>query len=268
MTGRCLDPKCLDGPRDEDNEPLPRWTAEGSCLCTRCRDLLERRLADLPSLVAQLDHLLLHGLPAGRSLGNGRTKGEPPLPSRGFAEVHDHLADVQQKLASWVQMTCEERQLRGPDRSDVRTLTFWLLSQFDWLARHLAAGDLADEVRDLHRTAEGIAQTQPQRHHLPVPCPDEKCGAHEMSRLDGADHVICLACGLTWHESDYARLVLVLATDRGTSVTAKEGAERAGVRPEVFRQWVSRGKVRRLGTVNGAARYSTADVDALTKETA
>lgn len=270
---RCLDPKCSDGPPldctcDPDavphhHAPGPRLTDDGDRLCRRCADLLEKRIAELPARQRELRDNLggLHSHERGE---NRPTKGTPPVPLNIAA--HDHLTDMHAKVVSWVRMVAEERDLRGPDRDALTYLCPWLLSQLPYLLQHGAVGDLADEMRDLTRTADGLTRAQPQRHHLPAPCPD--CEATELYRLDGADHVLCQSCGLTWHERDYDRLVLVLASDTRTSVTAKEAAVRAGVPASTFRRWVGEKKVRRLGTVDGIARYSTADLDALQEESA
>lgn len=259
MTARCLDPICDDGPTED--EPLPRFADDGSCLCRRCGLLLQQRLAEMP---ARRDALraTLGGLTASVKGENRPTKGTPPVPLNLAA--HDHLTAMHATCVSWVRLVCEERGLRGPGRESLNTLTSWLLSQLDWLLSHGAVGDLADEMRDLSRVADALARTREQWHRLPVKCPG--CDAQEIGRWDGADNVACTACGETWHEDDYARLVLILATDQGTSVTATEAARRAGIRPELFRQWVSRGKVRRLGTVDGVARYSTSDLDAVRQD--
>lgn len=261
MTARCLDPKCDDGPTEGD--PMPRFADDGSNLCRRCGTLLQQRLAELP---ARRDALraTLGGLRASVKGENRPTKGTPPVPLNLAA--HDHLTEMHATVVSWVRLVTEERSLRGPDRDDLNVLSSWLLSQLDWLLDHPAAGDLAEEIRDLSRVADALARTREQWHRLPVKCP--RCDAQEIGRWDGADHVACTSCGETWHEDDYARLVLILATDQGTSVTAAEGAKRAGIKPELFRQWVSRGKVRKLGTVDGVARYSTSDLDAVRQEEA
>lgn len=258
MSGRCVDPACTDGPRESDDEPMPRMTRHGF-LCQRCTDALERRLAELPArrnLLRAIAALVL----SSRSRGEHKpTKGDPPVEFN--IAVHDHLEHLHGVIVSWVRLVCEERGLRGPDGNDIERLAPWLLGQLDWLTGQAWVGDMCDEIRDLTRVADGITQHIPGWHRLPAPCP--ACDHKTLGRWDGGDQVGCTNCGQQWPERDYPFLVRVLATDTGTSVTAAEAAERAAVEPATFRQWVSRGKVRRLGTVDGLARYSTADIDAV-----
>lgn len=257
---RCADPACLDGP-----DQGARWATHG-LLCTRCHDQLERRLAEMPAQEVELWKILLHGASAALDAGNARTKGSPPAPVRGFEITHDHLQHMRAVIASWVMLVREERGLRGPDRSDIAVLAPWLLGQLDWIAQQEWVREFADEIRDAARTADGITRSTPKWNRLPVACPVLDCGAHELGRMDGADHVDCRACGTVWPEAEYARFVLVAASDTRHSVTAVEGARRARVNGATFRQWVTRKKVRRLGTVDGLARYSTEDVDRMTQD--
>jgi hypothetical protein len=258
---RCIDKSCTDGPTIEDR-PAPRLTRTG-LLCDRCTGHLERRLAELPARADQVRSVLA-GRRKSQSDGSRRTKGNPPVPLNLAA--HDHLELMQATLVSWSQLVAEERDLRGPDIPTVQVLSGWLLNQLDWLRGQPWVDDLAEEMRDVSRTADGLARVQPQWNRLPAPCPG--CDAHDLGRWDGDDHVGCAACGERWPEDDYARLVLVLASDSDRSLPMGEAVERAGVPAATFRQWVSRGKVRRLGTAEGQARYSVEDIDAARGKTA
>lgn len=260
MTLRCVDPICLDGPADGD-QPMPRWADAPGLLCRKDAEKLEQRLAELESRRDAL-RSVLGGGPAGAKGGNRPTKGSPPIPLN--ISAHDHLTAMQAVVVSWVRMVCEERGLRGPDGSDVALLARWLLSQLDWLLEHPAVGDLCDEMRDLARVADGLTQVHPRWNRLDPACPT--CGAQELGRMDGDEHVACRACGRQWHEREYPAFVRLALDESGGSCTAAEGAERAGVPAATFRQWVSRKKVRRLGTVDGLARYSTEDVDRMTQD--
>lgn len=260
MTGRCVDKACTDGPRDHDEQPAPRWATLGN-LCARCSDHLEQRIAELPAQQQQV-RACLGGLRSNTNDGSRRTKGNPPMPMNPTA--FDHLEQLHATVVGWTRIITEERGLRGPDRNDVAHLGPWLLSQHDWICGQPWVDDMADELRDLQRAADGITRARPQQHRLPAPCPT--CDQQQLTRWDGADHVTCGSCGRTWTEHDYARLVLVLASDRGTSITAPEAAKRAGVPASTFRRWVGEGHIRRLGTVGGQARYSTLDLDAHTQQ--
>lgn len=254
---RCIGKTCDDGPA-ENGEARPRWAKTG-LLCTRCAGKLEQRLAELPAKQDQL-RSVLGGLKSKGGSGNRPTKGEPPVPLNIAA--HDHLELLHATVVSWTQLVAEERSLRGPDRSEVEVLSRWLLSQHSWLVEQLWVDDLAEEMRELAQVADSLAAINVRWNRLPVPCPD--CNAHELGRWDGASEVQCGACDLSWHEDDYPRMLKVLTWEK--SVTAAEAAEKAGVEPATFRQWVSRGKVKRVGTVDGQARYSAEDVERAQRE--
>lgn len=255
----CLDPECKDGP-----DSGPRLTRNTETLCRRCGGLLEQRLAELKARHDDVARLMLTPLPSRTSGGNRPTKGSPPVELNLTA--HDWIVDATAKLISWTRMVCEERGLRGPDRDDLGVLSGWLLSQLLWLLEHPAAGDLADELRDLSRTADSLSRVHPRRYRLDAPCPLLGCGERQLTREDGAGQVWCDACGGIWQEDSYPWMVRVALVSNAGCLTAAEAADRLGVKPELFRQWVSRGKVRKLGTVDGTARYSTADVDELRKD--
>jgi len=250
---RCVDKTCLDGP-PLDDQPAPRIAGIG-LLCHRCAFRLERHIAELPARFDELGAVLGGG--KGSRTEGKRTKGSPPVPLNLAA--HDHRQHIAGVLASWVLLVAEERGLRGPDTQTVPALSTWLVQHHAWLVGQPWVDDLSEEVAELTRTAEGITRRLPGWNRLPAPCPG--CGAFEMGRKDGDAHVECRSCGLRYGEAEYARLVHVLAHDDDETVTAREGARLCGVKPETFRQWVTRGWVRRLGEVDGLARYSRADVE-------
>jgi hypothetical protein len=250
---RCIDPACNDGP-PLDDQPAPRYARVG-LLCPRCALRLERRLAELPARHDELGQVL--GGSQGTRAEGKRTKGAPPVPLNVAA--HDHRQHMTGVLASWALLVREERGLRGPDTSTVAVLAPWLVQQTSWLVEQPWVDDLSAEVADLTRVADGITRRNPGWHRLPAPCPE--CAAFELGRKDGDSHVECRSCGLTYGEADYLHLVHVLASDEEQTVTAREGARLCNVKPETFRQWVTRGWIRRMGEAGGLARYSREDVE-------
>ena len=261
MTARCADPRCSDGP-PEHNKPRPRWAVDGERLCVRCATLLERRLSELPACRDAL-RANLAKTGGGSNVGNKPTKGSPPIPLN--IDAHDHLTLMQATVTSWVRLVCEDRGLRGPDRNDLRVLCGWLGSQLPWLLTHPLVGYLADEVRDLVRIAEALAQTQPRWHPLDPPCPG--CSEHALGRWDGADHIDCRNCERRWHEREYPSFVRLALDNSGGRVTAREGAAMLGVTYGTFRNMVADKDVQltKLGTLDGLAQYRASDVDALVK---
>lgn len=260
---RCHDPACTDGPAltDTDGHPIPdppRLADSPRLLCRRCHQRLERRLAELPATLDAL-HAVLGGTVGGRG-ENARPKPGSRAPL--VEDIHDHLQHVHATLVSWTLMVCQEQHLTVPRNLSTGRLASWLLARLDTLAAHPAAGDFAEEVRDCDRTARHLGRLDPQRHRLDAPCPEPDCGAHELHRYDGQSHVTCGACGHTWPEDEYTRLVLHVLDNRGGMVTAAD-VTALGIPGSTLRSWVARKQVRKLGTVDGVTRYSADDVHAM-----
>lgn len=254
MNLRCVGKTCTDGPDDG-----PRWaSADGrhGLLCRRCHDRLEQHLAELPARHDQLTEALSGGSGTGR---DRRGTPEPPVPLN--LGSHDHQTLMTASVVSWALLVREERGLRGPDTSTVATLAPWLLGQLDWIVQQPWVDDLAEELRDLSQTADAITRRRPLRNRLEPPCP--QCGARELGRWDGAAQVDCAACGAVWDERYYPALVRLVLDTSGGCVTAAEAARELGVSAVNLRQLVSRGQLRKLGTVDGTARYSASDLERL-----
>lgn len=69
------------------------------------------------------------------------------------AEIRSAIRTV---LASWAGLVAGERRVEVPVL-DIPALTRFLLRNFEWLTCHPAAGDMADEIQGLVRTARGVA---------------------------------------------------------------------------------------------------------------
>ena len=255
MTARCSDPRCTDGPPEHD-EPRPRWAVDGERLCLRCGVLLERRLSELPACRDALA-AVLGGTQGARNGGNSPTKGMPPIPLN--IDAHDHLVLMHDVAVAWVQMVLNERNLRGPDRNDLRVLCGWLTSQLPWLLQHEAVGDLADEVRDLVRTAEALAQTREQWHRKHVPCP--RCKAEELGTWDGEDSILCRACSVTYSQDDYLAEVARYAKDTNKLLDRAAAALLLGVTRGHLRVMISRREVTPTGTIEGRPYFAVADLE-------
>lgn len=256
---RCTGKTCADGPPLNGETPAPRMADAATMLCRRCTRHLEQHLAEIPARCTQLRDALTGATGHGSSR---RGTPEPPVPLNLAA--HDHLGHLTALLASWASLVREERGLRGPDGDDPHRLSTWLLGQLDWLTRQPWVDDLAEELREAAVTADAITGRRLLRNHLEPACPS--CGARELGRDDGADQVDCRACGESWPEARYPALVRLALDDSGGCVTAEQAAEQLGVSVGAFRNHVWRDRVRKLGTVDGQARYSAADVDSLAHE--
>lgn len=236
----------------------PHTALPGTLLCGDCTRRLEQHLAELPARL-HLVQALHDGKQTPRR--TDRPGGDAPVPIT--VDAHDLLTHAPAILHSWTRLVCERRNLRGPDTPE--RLAPWLLGQLDWLVTQPWADDLADEIRDLTRAAERLARVNPHRIRLEPPCPS--CQARELGRWDGTDQVDCNRCGRAWPRRDYPWMVRVALDDSRGCLTATEAAQRLGITVPGFRaHYVSAGRVRKLGTVDGTARYSAGDVDALTSE--
>lgn len=235
----------------------PHHTAPGTMLCRGCTRRLEQHLAELPARL-HLVQALYDGKQTPRR--SDRPGGEAPTPVN--VDAFDLLQHAPAVLGSWAQLVCEERSLRGPDTDD--RLAAWLLGQLDWLVRQAWVDELDDELSDLVSRAERLGRVNRHRHRLEPPCPS--CAARELGRWDGTEQVDCASCGKAWPEDQYEWVVKLALDESGGCLTAAEAAARLEVTVPGFRaHYVSAGRVRKLGTVDGTARYSTKDVERLVK---
>lgn len=77
------------------------------------------------------------------------------------------------------------------------------------MINHTYAMEYAHKTHYLHMRARRDLRLDVLVHRLPAPCP--ACDCFALVRVDGADEVTCEQCRETWTESDYNRLVRVLA---------------------------------------------------------
>lgn len=251
---RCSAKDCLDGP-PLDDEPAPRLATQGY-LCGRCSDALQRRVAELPARRDLLHNVLLHGTAAGARLGNSTTKGNPPLPSRGFDSTHDALADLEQKTVSWVQLVAEERREHGPDRQTIRALASYLVGRHDWIVRQPWVDDMAEEMRDLARVADGLTAHKARFRRLDMPCPVPDCGQAALGQWDTVGAVQCGSCGAQWDSEEFLQQQADLYT-----MTALRAAAWLEVQPGTFRGYVTSGAITSIGKdKDGLSRYRAEDV--------
>jgi uncharacterized Zn finger protein (UPF0148 family) len=252
-------PFCTGKDCKPQQDGTPRLSQPGRMLCRRCGERLEQNLAEAPARHDQLAAELAH---VGG--GGGMRRGTPELPVPLNVRAYVALGHLDAIVASWAALVREERHLHGPDSDNVGPLSAWMLSQLDWIVQQPWVDDMDEELREASRDADVITGMRPLRNRLEAACP--RCGARELGRDDGADRVDCASCGSAWEESYYPALVRLALDDSRGCVTATEAAERLEMSVGAFRNIVHRGRVRKLGTVDGQARYSAADVEALLGE--
>lgn len=167
--GLCRSASCRSA-RDEKTREGPGGVIEGGTLCAACRDCLEHDLRNLPALYSDCDRKtdpdvvrVIRKTP--------RKSAATDSISPAAAEIRSTIRTV---LASWAGLVAEERGLEPPAR-DIPALAQFLCRHAAWLARHPAAGDMVDEVRELTRTAHTIAYPNKTRQVHIGSCPDGDC---------------------------------------------------------------------------------------------
>jgi hypothetical protein len=102
------------------------------------------------------------------------------------AEVRSTIRTV---LASWAGLVSDERRLEPPAR-DIPTLARFLGRHIQWLTRHPAAGDMAEEVRELTRNARDVAYPDSVRR-VPVGCcPEIDCDGELFAHIRAHDDLL------------------------------------------------------------------------------
>lgn len=197
---------CLLEHRDGKPRAATRGLLDGGCY-----QRLERTIAELPSALNWIGHHLAAGsVQGGEKISRGRQESRPPI----RVDVHDALVDVPEKLTSWCLLVCEERDLRGP-KSTPEALAVFLVAHLDWIAAQLWVDAMAVELFEASRDLYVLAPWKPGRHRLREPCPAAGCDVRALVRWDGDSVVKCEACGAVWSETDYERLMHILAVEDG-----------------------------------------------------
>ena len=165
----CESPRCWRDPETGDLEP--DVAAAGLRLCWTCRGRLVRDLDQLPAICADLETALAGGSAgSGGPVVSGTRARQLPL-NVGAAYARAEITPV---LASWAILIVEFRGVSAPVR-DPGALARWLRPHVDWLAAHPAAGDAADEIAEIRRTAERGAYPNPVRRVELGACPEHEC---------------------------------------------------------------------------------------------
>jgi hypothetical protein len=258
------------------DELCGRQIRDVSHLCSGCARLLERTLAEVPSLVEDLETTRARqSRTGGRSIGGGHSS-ERPLPwSEHAAEAAVLLRST---LVAWAQVVVEERGVGAP-RDTLGGVSGFLLRHVEWLRHHPDAAELVDEVRFAVRQARQAVDRAPDRWYAgrcghvdleaqveaivmsgppPVPC------AEELYVREGADTVQCRTCS-TEHDVERRRAVLTrrvkdqLASARELTTAVSNLARPISL--NTIRSWVKRKRlVERGQTTDGVALYRVGDV--------
>jgi hypothetical protein len=211
----CPMPRCVD-PRDPaKNAPLVTTP-----LCEPHRSRLNFQLLDVPSTYVRLDLALgSHGKASDVRVSRG--KPEPPTPLNvGVRALQEDLVRLLLTAEDELRLALDLPSFVAGEVREGVALTAaseFLAVRLDRLLAEptgiLLAVDL-DQLLGTIRRALGLAKLV---HRLPAPCPS--CELLTLRRDDGASFVRCVndACNRSFSEDDYARLVLILASDRRSS---------------------------------------------------
>jgi len=163
---------------------LPRLAADGLRLCRPHAEGLGRDARQAAELYDELALAL-----AGASSPVGRVSGSPDrsrIPNPAAMEARSRIRAI---LASWCQLIAEERGAELP-RDEVADMGEYVARHALWLAAHPAAGDAADELRELVRVARRIAYPDGTRRVDVGPCPHDGCGGTIRALLRRADSLL------------------------------------------------------------------------------
>ncbi|MEV8552584.1 hypothetical protein AB0L04_22545 [Streptomyces glaucescens] len=188
----------------------------GQYLCGRHTDQLAKRLAELPTLYAEVGECLV---PRQSGWGDiiatrGAAGPRSPLDEDVLDTVNwGRAAEVMRLWRVDVQRERWPHHSPPPPPADLAADCRWLAMELEWIVRcYPGTGDLAREVRDLElqaRTVVGDPAPRPQRLGTCVAVDGDGvvCGA-VVSRLPGQSRVPCRWCGYVY-ESERDWLLLL-----------------------------------------------------------
>lgn len=143
-------------------------------------------LAGLPKLYKISESALAHR----RHRGVERVHGGRP----GGICLNDAVvkarSDMFRVLTSWAERVVDGRGVASPDQREIRHLAAFLTSHVDWLAAHMSAADIANEVASLAKSvSEAINPNTVTRMAL-GPCGQPGCGQTVHAALRTKDELL------------------------------------------------------------------------------
>lgn len=185
----------------------PHLSAPGRRFCTACHQELNTALSSLPTAYTQSEAALLpHGVSSVRKGG----KDSRPTGISLNEEVITFRSDLIAVLASWADLVVNERSTSKPTARRPDALVPFLLIHLDWLAAHPAAGEFAEEIRQLTRRAHHVIHN---RHHPVVRignCLHPDCDApiNTLASPAGSQGLLNISCtaGHSWKPHEWLLL--------------------------------------------------------------
>jgi hypothetical protein len=179
---------------------------EPSLLCRRCFGRMRGDLDAIAWAYGWIGEQMQALRPSWRT-GTIHRQGEPQPPMD--VRLVDHRVHILGVLASWARMIGEEHQpaIPGPADPSLTTVVEWVHGLLPWCSDQPWCDDLARELGELRRTAQGLVPWERSRHDLPVPC--RRCGKLSLSLYGGSDAVVCreLDCAERFTWAAYEKIV-------------------------------------------------------------
>lgn len=221
--GLCRAASCRSA-RNGSRGQEARRSGSGEFLCTACRDRLVNNLSNLPTLYSDCNR--------GASPTVVRAIRKAPKKSAPTDSMNAAAADVRTAiltvLASWAGLVANERRLEPPAR-DVPALARFLCRHAEWLARHPTAGDVADEIQDLTRTARSLAYPNGVRRVHIGGCPGDDCDGDLVALMRPRDdllpsEIICtVSSDHSWPITWWTRLARQIRSRGETGESGERG---------------------------------------------
>ncbi|MFI2084346.1 hypothetical protein ACH43Y_28805 [Streptomyces rubiginosohelvolus] len=184
----------------------------GSTLCVPCTTTLTARLQQLPRMYEALAGHLAPGSSSGQ--GRGGKGGPAPLPLR--VDVLDLRSEFD-TVCGWLSAVHEARRLPGPRLAGdtltrLHTAVAGLLAHMPWIvATWPGAGDLAQEIGELHRNASSVVDPDPRPrgrrigHCQSIDTSGTICGA-VLWLAPGEQVARCDWCSMAWPPATWMQL--------------------------------------------------------------
>ena len=225
----------------------PRYAGHG-LLCFGCHVRLADMLRNAPGQhtllkIAQepsMSQVMKGDADMVRAAGDG-------VPSALNVAAASSATDLTDILSSWVEMICEQYDMRGPTSLmsrngienpqgrqlnprwsrwckesiwcdppiifEIHTASLWLLAQIERLERCAGIGDLWTELAEVMSQSHSLAPWREQVARLKgIECPE--CHAIALARYGGDEHVTCQRCNAHVEPGRYAIWVRQLTAER------------------------------------------------------
>jgi len=232
-------------------------------ICPTCRNRLEQELAEVDSVLADLD-VTLTKQSVTRSHGGDTEQDATPTPFHvGASKAADNLRLI---LISWAGLVQDQtgNQYHGDGTSE--SIASYLLNYVDWLAKHEAAADCYREVLYATGQCRRVVDIQPGRRIIGlcgsridnIPCTET------VWAVEGHATVRCRTCGTEWDVRERRLDSYMKATNTAqdtSTLTRAFNHDGIAITTQRIHQWVHRGFLQ--PTRPGGKRFIVAHVAAL-----